>query len=167
MNASEIERSIRPDYGKRNEKKLRKHLRQHRRLKTYHILRQANAKRQREKEAQRQRDAEKRKHKREGIRFGTWNTRRVGSDSLNFDPFMKTKCLFTLFEKRKWQAALLTDVDFFGDSFRQYDTGNQQWIMIVRGKVAIAITGDLIARWRRGGQLIYDSGKKLPTELWR
>ena len=96
-------------------------------------------------------------------KVGTWNTRQLGAYSTKFEPGMKTKCMFELMEKRTWHAALLTDVRYGADGIREYQTKRDTWTMVVRGKVAIAMSSSMAQEWKKGGCKVW-VGTKMGKE---
>ena len=71
-----------------------------------------------------------------------------------------TRRLFNLIERRGWEAAMLSDVAFGDIPIREYQTKTQTWTMIVRGKVAIALSEGMAARWIKGGAEIWGAESK-------
>jgi hypothetical protein len=140
---------------KRKDKAVKKMRKLNKNMKTYRILQSLKIQRQKKKE-QEQKEKEERKRKKhkkqkKGIKFGAWNTRRMGAHSTVFDALTKTRCMFNLIEKRGWEVAMLTDVSYGGSGVRQYTTDKETWTVVVRGKVAIAMTEEFARRWREGG----------------
>ena len=83
-------------------------------------------------------------------RIGTWNTRGLGAPASELDHALKIECILGLIERRRWKAALLSDLKFEEEGVREYQTKEQTWI-IIRGRVGIALNKEWAERWRRGG----------------
>ena len=108
--------------------------------------RQMGCRRAREKEKEAGRDLRRR-----DVRGGTWNTRGLGAKFGRIDPFLRAQCFFTLFRKRKWDFALLSDLRYSGNGVREYGTKEEKWTLVVQGKVGIAMSARLTRLWREGG----------------
>ena len=90
-------------------------------------------------------------------KIGAWNVRKWGASNVPYDPRGKTRCVFRLATKRGWHALILSDVslqDMTSTSFMVDDT---LWIVLVSGKVAIAMDETVARIWQRGGHMRYDS----------
>ena len=98
--------------------------------------------------------------RRKDVRGGTWNTRGLGASFGRTDPFLKAQCFFTLFEKRKWDYALLSDLKYSENGVREHRTKNARWTLVVQGKVGIAMSERLAKLWRDGGAIIDTVGRR-------
>ena len=83
-------------------------------------------------------------------RFGTWDTRGFGGANASLDPARKTEKMFNLFERRRRSAATLTGIRFPGDSFREYETEDQKWTLVIKGRTGIALNKATYKAWKEG-----------------
>ena len=70
----------------------------------------------------------------------------------------KAECLFTLMNVRHWQFCLLSDLDFSKNGVREYEYGGVKWVLVIRGKVGIALREGLAREWRAGGENVVVKG---------
>ena len=70
---------------------------------------------------------------------GAWNTRGWGAKHARIDQYMKSECIFALMAARKSEFEILTDIRFESNGVREYDTTRGKWIVIVQGKVGVAL----------------------------
>ena len=63
------------------------------------------------------------------LTIGSWNTRGLGAP-YGKDQAAKFKAISHLLDERKWNAALLTDVKFPEDGFREFYVGHVPWLLI-------------------------------------
>jgi hypothetical protein len=90
---------------------------------------------------------------------GAWNTRGMGATHGRFDPYLKIKHMATLWEKRGWDAALLSDVRFGVGGTIEVEGGSKKWIIVYRGRVAIALSDNWATRWLDSGNTACLDGK--------
>ena len=90
---------------------------------------------------------------------GSWNTRQLGATHGKIDPHLKLKHMTNLWEKRGWDAALLSDVKFGARGSLEFEGNKQTWLIIYRGKVAVALSGKLASAWREQGGTVNTDGK--------
>ena len=95
------------------------------------------------------------KHKKKQIRVGTWNTRRLGAVHARQDPHLKLKNMSILWEKRHWDAALLTEVKLGASGQIEFKSDKQKWTIIYRGRVAFALSEKLAKTWWNGGGKVH------------
>ena len=67
----------------------------------------------------------------------------MGATHGKTDPYLKIKHMATLRESRGWDAALLSDVRFGISGTVEVNGGSQKWVIVYRGKVAIALSEKL------------------------
>ena len=72
-----------------------------------------------------------------------------------YDPWTKTQCLFRMANKRGWHAIMLSDVNLGANGTKYVKVDGKEWVVVVRGKVAIAMDGPLTAEWRGGGAKVH------------
>ena len=61
-----------------------------------------------------------------------------------------------MIEKRGWEVAMLTDLNFGVNGARDYRTVRQTWTVIVQGLVGIALNEQWADKWRKSGaKVIY------------
>ena len=99
--------------------------------------------------------------------FGAWNTRCFGATEGQIDPAMKAEALIALWEARGWAAVLLSDVKFAHNGVREYIGKTGKWVVVIQGKVAIALNEVMTALWRTGGAKTMHAGQARKTRLWR
>ena len=85
--------------------------------------------------------------------------------------------MFELIYDRKWSAALLTDLRFPESGCCDIQVHGSNWLLVHEGRVGVALSPFLAARWRAGGSITvrsqgwYDGirafGLALPAEGWR
>ncbi|CAK0853303.1 unnamed protein product [Prorocentrum cordatum] len=68
------------------------------------------------------------------------------------------ECLFRIFETRKWNAVLLSDVAYPTAGVYEYRTAHQVWTVVTQGRVAIALDAVWTRRWRDSGAVQYSAG---------
>ena len=93
------------------------------------------------------------------IKVGAWNTRGMGATHGKTDPYLKMKHMATLWERRGWDAALLSDVRFGISGTVEVNGGSQKWVIVYRGKVAIALSEKLANLWLDSGNTANIDGK--------
>ena len=92
------------------------------------------------------------------VRVGCWNVRGFGGRFSRTDPWVKRECLFRIFETRKWNAVLLSDVAYPTAGVYEYRTARQVWTVVTQGRVAIALDAVWTRRWRDSGAVQYSAG---------
>ena len=62
----------------------------------------------------------------------------------------KAEIMFGLMQKRKWSAAILTDINMPPNTVKEYETDGHKWTLVTRGKVGIVLNEKLTEQWGKG-----------------
>ena len=99
------------------------------------------------------------------MRVGAWNVRKLGSKGEW--QYWKWRCMREWWTKRKWKAALLSEVHGKGKKVEETGWGDKRWTVIYNDKAAVALNAEWAARWRKGGSKIQKSsdGRSIAVDL--
>lgn len=83
------------------------------------------------------------------------------------DPVGKEMALVHVMQERQWNVALLTDLRYKEDGFRELKLGNATWILIHCGRVGVALDPFWANKWRNGGaQILKGSGPDIANRFF-
>lgn len=100
------------------------------------------------------------------LKIGSWNTRGMGA-MFGKDPVGKEMAIVQVMQERKWNVALLTDLRYKEDGFRELKKGNDTWILIHCGRVGVALDPFWANKWRNGGaQMLKGSGTDMHNRFF-
>jgi exonuclease III len=101
------------------------------------------------------------------VKIGTHNTRGWGSRWSTLDQGLKTRCLLRLWEWRKWDIVLLSEVSLGAQGILEIERTLGNWYVIHRDRVAIALNEEMKARWDKGGNkvMVGEDGRSMAVYI--
>ena len=94
------------------------------------------------------------------VLLGTWNTRQLGATTGHLDQDLKLTILLDIWNLRKWELVALTDTKLgTPQTLETQKTDQPKWIVISRGRVALALNDRWAQAWRYGNLPIHTDGQ--------
>lgn len=99
------------------------------------------------------------------LKIGSWNTRGMGA-MFGKDPVGKEMAIVQVMQERTWNVALLTDLTYKEDGFRELKRGNDTWILIHCGRVGVALDPFWATKWSPLLKVVHSTGTLLSQLCW-
>lgn len=82
---------------------------------------------------------------------GAWNTTGWGGKYSRIDQYLKTECILTVLDRRRWSFCLVSDLKFEENGVNRYTVNNTTWTMVIQGSVGVILDFELTEQWRESG----------------